>query len=196
MKQPSIITAMMLLGICLILFPLTSCGKPTPELYWHENPQGQVIASKDGQSYATTIDTNDLARLQKEVSFTILLPKFFPDGQDSYRFQMIYFPTDRKISIEYYNLKNKKEIYMIEHPFNDMYYYLYEAEPGLMETQAKLNGDTVITIDGIKMIEQDLKNYAMPRYNYVWHQNDIIISCDIYGYDQTVATKIITTLIK
>jgi hypothetical protein len=177
---------------------LAGCGSSPPALYWHEDPNGIVHFSPDGQSNGTSIETNDLARLQKKIPFTIVLPKYFPDGKDSYRFQMISYELsdEPKVSIEYYNLKNKKEINIDETPINDMDYLIFDSEPGLMETQAKLNGDTVITIAGIQLIEGEEKNYVMPRSNYMWHQNNLVFSGDIYGYDITVARKIIESIIR
>jgi hypothetical protein len=189
MKSKKITVFIILMLLCLLiphLFSCTSSNQITPSpSYWNINQYG-------------TIETNDLARLQKEVTFTIVLPKYFPDGKDYYRFKMISYDLndEPKIRIEYYNLKNKKSIYIDETPLTDMDYYLFDSYPGLMETQANLNGKTVTTIAGIQIMEGEEKNFVMPRFNYMWHQNNLVFSGDIYGYNQTVARKIIESIIK
>jgi hypothetical protein len=73
--------------------------------------------SPDAETWAIPVDTNDLNRLQKIVPFTIMLPKYFPeDGQNYYRFQMIFDQdiTEWRVRIIYDNLKHKKEIQIDE----------------------------------------------------------------------------------
>jgi hypothetical protein len=187
----------LMLGICFILSLLVACGKSSSELYWHNNPNGIVHVSQDGQNYALPIDTNDLTRLQKVVPFTIMLPKYLPDGQNSYRFQMIFdqLIVEPNLSIIYDNLKNTKEIKINERQLSD-YDLLLVSYPEYLDNQAKLNGGIVITIAGIKIWEREDKTYVLPRFYYSWNQSKIEFFGDIYGYDTDITRKIIESVIK
>ena len=68
MKASKSIASMVLIGVILLLTPLlasTACNRDT---YWIES-QGRFF-------------TDDLARAQAKIPFTILLPTYFPDNTD------------------------------------------------------------------------------------------------------------------
>lgn len=186
----------LLLAICSIMSLLVACGNSSPELYWHNDPNG-IVQVTQGQTYAIPVSTNDLTRLQKVVPFTIMLPKYFPDGQNSYKFQMIfsYFILEPDLNITYDNLKNKKQIEIDERQLDD-YDLSLESYPGSLETQAKLNGGTVLTLADSKIWEREDNTYVMPRFYYHWIQGDLQFNGDISGYDTNVARKIIESVIK
>jgi hypothetical protein len=199
MKISKFIALTILCSICSIIPVISSCTSGTSNtpinIYWHNNPNGIVHGSQDGLTYALPVDTNDLTRLQKIVPFTILLPKYLPDGNNSYQFQMHFTQAilEPELIITYDNLKNKKEIKINELQLDD-YNLSLVSYPEYLEDQAKLNGGTVITLAGIKIWEREDKTNLLPRFYYSWIQNDIHFSGDIYGYDADIARKIIESM--
>jgi hypothetical protein len=73
-------TIKLLFIACLFLSQLSACTlnnstTKTPDIFWNENSSG-------------IIQTNDIARLQKVVPFTIILPEYLPNGLNSYKLVM------------------------------------------------------------------------------------------------------------
>jgi|WetSurMetagenome_2_1015567.scaffolds.fasta_scaffold76659_3 hypothetical protein len=100
-----------LLILCLMLFELSSCAlinkmANIPELYWNESSKG-------------SIETNDLTRLQKELPFNVILPKYLPHElkDSSPEFTKLQDLSENQIAnleIYYYALTNAKELHITE----------------------------------------------------------------------------------
>ncbi len=176
--------------INLVLFAacaVSSQTSPTPNIYW--------------EGSGDLIETNDIARLQKELPFAMILPEYLPDKFESYKFNMLYhkigeFPT---LKIEYYQI-NPNEINIMEGPPQDG--YPRPLPPGLF---AKIHpGYNSIELAGIEVLEKQVygtvlrntKNIEVSTYYYIWENNNLNFSCGIYGYDQIESRKIIESMIK
>jgi hypothetical protein len=182
----------MIIVLTLSLIQLSACASsqisPTPNTYW--------------KGSGDLIETNDVARLQKELPFTIILPEYLPDRVDSYRFWMLFHKIgqDLSLSIEYDSLKNAREIHIVEGPPQDG--IPRPLSPGRL---AKMNPDyTAIEIASTEVLEdngygtvlRNTQNIEVSTFYYIWEQNGLQFSSKIQGYDQAECRKIVESMIK
>jgi hypothetical protein len=177
----------------LILSQLPACSSvsqvaSTPTTFWRKN--------------AGTIETNDVARLQKELSFTIILPEYLPGGLQPYELIINYPYLDQipDLTIIYYDLKNAREIQIFEGPPLDG--YSRPLAPGLLAkmhpdyTPLELAGEEVLEYIGYGEIILSAKAIQVSSCQYIWEMNNLHFSSDIMGYDQNEARKIIESMIR
>jgi hypothetical protein len=195
LKIPSLI----LVGICLIVSQLSACtstnrSAPDANIYWYEDPQGVANHSSSGLTYSPSIRTNDIARLQKLIPYTLIFPKYFPDRLNSYTFFMTYtYQATYTISIEYYCSGNKKYIRIEENQASDS--FLNTPLPTEISS-VMYPGYSPVMIDLTQLWEREENGYVMPKFTYRWVKDNVNCSTDIYGYDHNVARKIIESMIK
>ncbi len=190
-KTSLAITSLLLL--ILILPQLPACSSvnqvaSTPTTFWNKN--------------AGTIETNDVARLQKELPFIIILPEYLPDGLQSYKLIINYPYLDqiKELTIIYYDLKNAREIQIFEGPPVDG--YPRPLAPGLLAKMhpdyvpIELAGEEVLEFIGYGEIIRSAKAIQVSSCQYIWERNNLHFSSDILGYDKTEARKIIESMIR
>ena len=182
------------LASLLIVSQLSACSlvnrvSSTPTTYWNEDSSG-------------TIQTNDIARLQKMFPFTIILPEYLPDGLNSYNLVMTVHKIDQAVDLQiiYYYLKDAREIQIFESPPLDT--YPRPLPPGLF---AKMNPDyTPIELGGIEVLEENGfgeviwsgQNTRVSSFQYLWERNDLHYSINILGCNQSESRKIIESMIR
>jgi hypothetical protein len=161
---------------------------PTPNTYW--------------EGSGDLIETNDVARLQKELPFTIILPKYLPDRLDSYRFWMLFhrIGQDLTLSIEYDSLKNAREIHILEGPPQDGNPrplppgHLAKVHPDY--TPIEIASTEVLESKGYGTVLRNTQNIEVPTFYYIWEKNGLQFSSKFLGYNQAEDRKIVESMIK
>jgi hypothetical protein len=148
------------------------------------------------------IETNDVARLQKELPFPIILPEYLPGGLQSYDFIVDYQYFDKipDLTIIYHDLTNDRDIHVIEGPPKDGYPrplppgFLAESIPDY--TPQKIANFEVLEHIGFGHVIRSDKVREVFSFQYIWEQNGLSLSSNILGYDQAEARKIIESMLK
>ena len=152
----------------------------TPTLYWSKSSEG-------------TIATNDVARLRKEIPFSIILPEYLPGGPESYKLDMLFHTLIEQVpilSIDYYSLTTAREIHITESQPSDPY-----PKP-LDYTPIELAGVAVLENRGYGEVIRNAKTIQVSGINYIWERNDLVFSVRVLGYGQADARKIVESMIK
>ena len=186
MKVNKYIIAMILIGIGLTLFSACNSGSTvasTPITFWYEPSDG-------------VIQTNDAARLQKEVPFTIIYPEYLPAGLK------IIPPHLAKWTGEWTTNDVDVEIQYSDSPNSVI---IDEVNSAVTFVSPEDEQYSSFEVNGINVSEaQFLRTVPNPsgqplnktEFVYSWQKNNISFEGNIIGYDQPEARKIIESMIK
>jgi hypothetical protein len=178
-----------LLVILLFLIVISGCSSPNQastslKLVWAEE-QGGVIA------------TTDYNRLQKLISFKIVLLNYIPEELKKNPPFLVKSPVYNnpeavKIHIEYRVVDNPRDIIIEEDNDTSVNWgedfvpppsFLNFAGVNVMEVKS-----STAYMDSDKRMYED-------QYAYLWKQNGIKFDVDVSGYDQTESRKIVESMI-
>jgi hypothetical protein len=189
MKTGTFLKKILLSLFVMIPFIYSACSPgiktiSTPELYWEENKAG-------------TVETNDIARLQKILPFTIILPDYLPDDLKSQppKFITHEYQTTVYLDIYYYSV-DPRELSIHENPSS------IELPKGLLSsmhpdyTALEIKGVEIVFTDGIGNVVRDTREIQTNELIYSWNMNKISFSCSVLGFDQVESRKIIESMIK
>lgn len=155
----------------------------TVPYYWQESPDG-------------TIQTNDFQRLQKEIPFTIILPKYLPQDIPTLPPELSkntgeYADKDVDIKIQYSASPNSIIIEEVNLPIT----FISPEDP----QYANFNVNN-INVSEDQFLRTVSDNSGQPinkiEFEYSWHKNNISFDGRIIGYNQTESRKIIESMIK
>ncbi len=177
------VLAAAVLGLCALV-ALQSCevvpGSVSSTLVWYVSPSGAV-------------QTNDLARLQKEVPFSITLPRYLPEGFAGRLPSLYYVPSDRQIRAVYQGVSTSAPQIMD----------VIEMDGGPTWVPNDQIDSTLLEYDGCRVIEERLINTVpwngqpsqRAELKYVWNRNNISLSVSLIGYDSGEGRKVIRSMI-
>lgn len=181
--------------IVLILFAsfgLLGCASVNHNLYWNESASGYIT-------------TNDVARLQKVVPFNIVLPKYFPDGIKSYKFEMSYHRLDNvsSLDVNYNGLTRERMISITEGLMSEAYPdYPQPLPEGLFAkmypdyTPQELSGVEVLFHGGFASMFWSGQWTQSPALYFLYVNNGIHYSGIIIGCDNNESRQIIESMLK
>lgn len=187
--------SLLIIVALFILMILGSCRTHTTTsfpTYWFENPKGHMIINFDGSvEYSSTIETNDIKRLQRLVPFTILFPEYLPEyidrnyppaltmshGQNS--------SEDVEINIAYTftTTPNTHQIFITE--TNLM--FTFGADEDMLNH---------FNVGKIKVYEEKQQGLSETDFRYTWNQENVGYDVLLCGYDQFECRKVIESIIK
>jgi hypothetical protein len=169
---------------------IISPSSSTPNAYWAEA--------------GGSIQTNDYSRLQKELPFTIVFPKYIPDELKKYPPSFIYIksfasgdpfepiePNLVQVTFSFQTYSGDfKRIHFSE--VNSAFPWEVGTNSGYIEWNS----------NGIQILEKVSKDEGLSEYekkevidfNYIWYWNSIRFEARITGYDQQESRRFIESV--
>jgi hypothetical protein len=171
------------------------------EAYWYEDPKGTIIITANGNQYAETIQTNNVARLQKIVTFTLVFPDYLPEDIDR-----TYPPAlDMQLGPSSSNETKVRIAYEMD-KVPDGYIEITESNS---VSQLLPNQDDLeyiyLDFDNTKILEEkyrdsvtyeDQQTPIITFYYYTWNWKAVGFSSTVEGYDQSESRKLVESMIK
>jgi hypothetical protein len=140
---------------------------------------------------AGNINTNNLERIQSITPFTIVIPKYLPEELKKYPVWVIKenyvdSPETTTIRLQYDNRSSTNT------KFVDI------SENNAIETGFfKISKHNDIVVSGIEVSEVErVGNTQFAENTHEWDFNKIHFSCNVIGYSQTEARKIVASMIE
>jgi hypothetical protein len=171
------------------------------EAYWYEDPKGAVIITANGNQYADTIQTNNVARLQKIVPFTLVFPDYLPEDIDR-----TYPPA---LGMQLGASSSNETKVRITYEINKVPNGYIEITENNSTLQLVPNQDDLeyiyLDFDNTKILEEkyrdsvaseDQRTSIITFYYYTWNWNNVGFTSSVEGYDQSESRKIVESMIK
>jgi hypothetical protein len=192
MKKRINFIAIILIAMFLILSQLSACtlinkAESAHSTYWNENSQG-------------TIETNDLPRLQQEVPFIIILPKYLPAELKSSIPKFVKTPIIENqiadINIYYSSSSSNVEIHITETLLSEPLLEGVLAGMNPDYTAVELAGVQVLEKIGVGLVNRSGKSVQVSEYIYMWDRKNLHLTMGAYVFNQSEARKIIESMLK
>lgn len=153
-----------------------------------------LIASLLGCGTGNSSSNGVIEKLQKEVPYTIVTPKYLPRDMEAYPSRIggpikdPHFEDAVRISLTYYQKEGNNEI-------------IIDEENAEINATPSGNFSAFLSINGINVLEE-IANLQIPGTNlingfyYGWNQNGVHLTVRILGYDRDECRKVIESMIK